>query len=72
MASRSKFKDPGLILMIFLVLYAIMVFVWWPAEVYVYGISLVGWLMFAGLFFWFLLAIVYVIWIEKIEDRNDS
>lgn len=43
-----------------------------PAEVYVYGISLVGWLMFAGLFFWFLLAIVYVIWIEKIEDRNDS
>ncbi len=72
MASRSKFKDPGLILMIFLVLYAVLVFAWWPTDIYVFGISLVGWLMFAGLFYWFLLAIVYVVWIEKIEEGSNS
>ncbi|MFS0671576.1 hypothetical protein [Ornithinibacillus sp. 179-J 7C1 HS] len=69
MASRSKFKDPGLILTIVLVLYASFVFIWWPTEIYVGGISLVGWLMFIGLFFWFLLAIIYCLWIEKLEKE---
>jgi len=35
------------------------------------GISLVAWLMFIGLFFWFLLAIVYSVWIEKIESSSE-
>lgn len=69
MASRSKFKDPGLILTIVLVLYASFVFIWWPTDIYVAGISLVGWLMFIGLFFWFLLAIIYCLWIEKLEKK---
>ncbi|SES64246.1 hypothetical protein SAMN05216389_101213 [Oceanobacillus limi] len=71
MASRSKFKDPGLILTVVLVLYAIFVFAWWPTDIYLAGISLVGWLMFIGLFFWFLLAIIYCLWIEKIEQGRE-
>ncbi|SFA85072.1 hypothetical protein SAMN04488072_102310 [Lentibacillus halodurans] len=72
MASRSKFQDPGLILTVVLVMYSAFVFVWWPTDIYWLGISLVGWFMFIGLFFWFLLAIVYVLWIENIERKNDS
>ncbi|WP_188207247.1 hypothetical protein [Alkalibacillus aidingensis] len=72
MTSRSKLKDPGLILTVVLVLYAVLVFGWWPADVYMAGISLVGWLMFIGLFFWFLLAIVYVVWIEKVEEEQQN
>ncbi|MFD2761730.1 hypothetical protein [Lentibacillus juripiscarius] len=72
MASRSKFQDPGLILTAVLVIYAAFVFIWWPTDVYWLGVSLVGWLMFIGLFFWFLLAIIYAVWIEQIEGTNDS
>ncbi|MBC5638312.1 MULTISPECIES: hypothetical protein [Ornithinibacillus] len=71
MASNSKFKDPGFILTIVLVLYAGFVFIWWPTDIYVAGISLVGWLMFIGLFFWFLLAIIYCLWIEKREREKN-
>ncbi|WP_163970289.1 hypothetical protein [Oceanobacillus halotolerans] len=70
MSSRSKMKDPGLILTVVLVLYAGFVFVWWPTDVYYVGISLVAWLMFIGLFFWFLLAIVYSLWIERLDEQN--
>lgn len=71
MASRSKFQDPGLILTVLLVAYAAVVFIWWPAEIYWLGISLVAWLMLFGLLFWFLLAVVYCLWIEKIERENE-
>ncbi|QKY68830.1 hypothetical protein [Lentibacillus sp. CBA3610] len=67
MASRSKFKDPGFILTVVLVIYAGFVFIWWPTDIYMLGISLVAWLMFIGLFFWFLLAVIYAVWIEKLE-----
>ncbi|RYG71433.1 hypothetical protein EU245_14105 [Lentibacillus lipolyticus] len=72
MASRSKFLDPGLILTVVLVIYAAFVFIWWPTDIYWLGISLVGWLMFVGLFFWFGLGIIYALWIERIEGKNDS
>ncbi|ALX47269.1 hypothetical protein AOX59_00835 [Lentibacillus amyloliquefaciens] len=71
MASRSKFKDPGFILMIVMIAYAAFVFIWWPTDIYMLDISLVAWLMFFGLFFWFLLAIIYSLWIETIESSND-
>ncbi|MFA1818788.1 hypothetical protein ACDX78_01075 [Virgibacillus oceani] len=70
MASRSKFKDPGLILTVLLVAYALLVFVWWPTDIYVAGISLVAWLMFIGLFYWYLLGVIYTVWIERIEKDN--
>ncbi|WP_010530307.1 hypothetical protein [Lentibacillus jeotgali] len=70
MTSRSKFRDPGFILTIVLIVYAAIVFIWWPTDIYMLEISLVAWLMFAGLFFWFLLAIIYSVWIEKIESRR--
>lgn len=67
MAGRSKFKDPGLIIVVFLIIYSALVFVWWPTDIYVAGISLVAWLMFFGLFLWFALTVIYTLWIEKIE-----
>ncbi|TCT18251.1 hypothetical protein EDD68_12214 [Melghiribacillus thermohalophilus] len=67
---RSKVKDPGIILTIVLAVYAALVFIWWPADVYLGGISLVGWLMFIGLFFWVLIGVIYVIWIEKLDQQQ--
>lgn len=67
MSNRSKFKDPGLIIVVFLVIYSTIVFAWWPADIYVRDVSLVNWLMLAGLFIWFGLTIIYTIWVERIE-----
>ncbi|MUK90373.1 hypothetical protein GMD78_18605 [Ornithinibacillus sp. L9] len=71
MRGCSKLRDPGFFLTVVLLIYAGFVFIWWPADVYVAGISLVGWLMFVGLFFWFLLAIVYCLWIENLEKKEE-
>ncbi|MFC7321654.1 hypothetical protein [Halobacillus campisalis] len=68
--TKSKWKDPGIIMVIALVIIAGIVWIWWPAEVYWMGISLAGWLMFFCFFIWLLLTIIYVIWIEKIEKRS--
>lgn len=67
MAQRSKFKDPGLFATLIIIIYSAFVFVWWPMDIYVAGISLVAWLMFFGLFIWFILTVAYVVWIERIE-----
>lgn len=63
----NKLKDPGIILTVALVIYALLVFVWWPLDTYWLGVSLVGWLMFFGLFYWFILGVIYVFWIETKE-----
>lgn len=65
--NTNKLKDPGIILTVALVIYALLVFVWWPVDTYWLGVSLVGWLMFFGLFYWFILGVIYVVWIEKKE-----
>lgn len=67
MAERSKFKDPGLIVVVILIVYSTIVFAWWPTDIYVGGVSLIALLMFAGLFIWFTLTVIYTLWIEKIE-----
>lgn len=67
MTNRSKFKDPGLLMVAVLILYAALVWIWWPTDIYMAGISLVAWLMFFGLFIWFGLTVIYTLWIEKIE-----
>ncbi|WP_462422007.1 hypothetical protein [Salinicoccus sp. Marseille-QA3877] len=67
MAQRSKFKDPGLFATLIIIIYSAFVFGWWPVDIYVAGISLVAWLMFFGLFIWFILTVAYVVWIERIE-----
>lgn len=63
----NKLKDPGIILTVALIIYALLVFVWWPVDTYWLGVSLVGWLMFFGLFYWFILGVIYVFWIETKE-----
>lgn len=65
MGQKSKLRNPGIFLTIVLVLYSVFVFAWWPKDIYWLGVTLVGWLMFLGLFLWFLLGVIYVIWIEK-------
>lgn len=67
MMKSNKLKDPGIILTVALIIYALLVFVWWPADTYWLGVSLVGWLMFFGLFYWFILGVIYVFWIETKE-----
>lgn len=73
---NSKLKDPGIILLYVLVAVVAIVLIWWPTDIYLLGISLAGWLMFSTYLIWFLLAIVYVLWIERVqketEDRGDD
>lgn len=69
--TKSKWKDPGIIMVISLVIISSIVWIWWPTEVYWMGISLAGWLMFFCFFIWLLLTFIYVIWIEKIEKRSN-
>ena len=67
MTQRSKFKDPGFILAIVVLLYSAVVWIWWPHETYVAGVALTAWLMLVGIILWFTLAVVYVFWIEHVE-----
>ncbi|WP_173918888.1 hypothetical protein [Halobacillus sp. Marseille-Q1614] len=69
--TKAKWKDPGIIMVIALLLISGVVWLWWPTEVYWLGISLAGWLMFFCFFIWLLLTVIYVIWIEKIEKRSE-
>lgn len=75
---NSKLKDPGIILLYVLVAVVAIVLIWWPTDIYLLGISLAGWLMFSTYLIWFLLAIIYVLWIERVqkekenEDRGDD
>ncbi|MFC4557647.1 hypothetical protein ACFO3D_05420 [Virgibacillus kekensis] len=67
MKTNSRLKDPGLIIAAILIIISAIVFIWWPADVHIYGISLVGWLMFFSYFIWFALAVIYVVWMERKE-----
>lgn len=69
MRSKSKFSDPGIILVGVLILVSAVVLIWWPTDIYWLGISLAGWLMFFSYFIWFILAVAYVYWIEKKEKE---
>ncbi len=71
MKSNSRIKDPGIILTIVLVFVSLFVLIWWPTDIYLMGISLAGWLMFSTYFNWFLLAAIYVLWIEKKDENNE-
>lgn len=70
MRMNSKLKDPGIILLVVFIIYTAIVLIWWPTDVYLLGISLAGWLMFISYAVWFLLALAYVIWIEKHEKKQ--
>lgn len=69
MRSKSKFTDPGIILVGVLIFVSAIVLIWWPIDIYWLGISLAGWLMFFSYFIWFILAVAYVYWIEKKEKE---
>jgi hypothetical protein len=68
--TKSKWKDPGIIMTGILVFISAIVWIWWPADTYMMGISLVAWLMFFCFFIWLLLTIIHVVWVEKIEKDN--
>lgn len=68
---NSKLKDPGIILTVVLIAVAAIVLIWWPTDTYIMGISLAGWLMFGTYFIWFLLSIIYVNWIERVEEEDE-
>lgn len=67
---RPLRREPGLILTGVLVAYTALVFVWWPAETLVAGLSLVTWLMIAGLPLWTALGFIYCFWIERLEREE--
>ncbi|MEI3614384.1 hypothetical protein [Pseudogracilibacillus sp. SO30301A] len=69
---NSKLKDPGIILLYVLVAVVAIVLIWWPTDIYLLGISLAGWLMFSTYLIWFLLAIVYVLWIERVQKEKEG
>ncbi len=68
--TKSKWKDPGIIMTGILVFISAIVWIWWPADTYWMGISLVAWLMFICFFIWLLLTLLHVLWVEKIEKDN--
>jgi hypothetical protein len=70
--TKSKWKDPGIIMTMILVVTSAIVWIWWPTDTYWLGISLVGWLMFICFFIWLLLTIIHVIWMEKIEKDKEN
>lgn len=62
-------KDPGIILLIVLLAICAVVFIWWPTDIYVGGISMVAWLMMVAVPIWIVLTGIYVIWMER-RDRD--
>lgn len=72
MSNKPKWKDPGIVLTIIMSLYAKVVFFWWPTDIYWLGVSLIGWLMFFGLFIWMVLGFIYVFWVEKLDKQKSS
>lgn len=69
---KSKWLDPGIIMVGVLILIAGTILIWWPKDIYLMGISLAGWLMFFSGFAWFAISIIYIIWIERLERKNDQ
>lgn len=67
---RPLHTEPGLILTAVLAAYTALVFAWWPADTMIGGLSLVAWLMIAGLGLWVAIAFGYVFWVEGLEGRE--
>ncbi|WP_347861145.1 hypothetical protein U0355_10660 [Salimicrobium sp. PL1-032A] len=68
--TKQKWKDPGIVMVVLLSLISLVVWIWWPADVFIGGLSLAGWLMFFCFFIWLILTITYVIWMERIEKKR--
>lgn len=67
---RPLAREPGLILAAVLVAYAAVVFVWWPSDTMISGLSLVAWLMIVGLVLWVALGFIYCFWVERLERQE--
>ncbi len=72
MQAKSRWLDPGIILVAILLCCVAVVLIWWPTDTYFMGISLAGWLMFLSYIMWFILAVIYVVWIEKKERKEND
>ncbi|CDQ19370.1 hypothetical protein [Halobacillus karajensis] len=68
--TRKRWKDPGVVMVITLSVIALFVWIWWPTETFVGGISLAGWAMFVCFFIWLFLTTVYVVWMERLEKNK--
>lgn len=64
---RNIITDPGIILLMILMLMCTVIFVWWPTETYIAEVSLVAWLMLATLPISIFLTGYYVLWMERRE-----
>ncbi|EZH65558.1 hypothetical protein DH09_18235 [Bacillaceae bacterium JMAK1] len=67
---RSIFTDPGIILLMVMLALAAFIFIWWPTDIFVGGVSIVAWLLFGSHFILCGLCIIYVVWMEKLEKKS--
>ncbi|WP_028781809.1 hypothetical protein [Thalassobacillus devorans] len=68
--TRKKWKDPGIVMVIILSIISLIVWIWWPTDTFVGGISLAGWAMFVCFFIWLALTVAYVVWMERLEKKE--
>ncbi|WP_150462145.1 hypothetical protein [Nesterenkonia ebinurensis] len=64
---RSTWSDPGIVLLIVLLVMSAIIFIWWPREPHPGGVALVGWIMFATMPVSIALTGIYVLWMERLE-----
>lgn len=69
---RPLTREPGLILTTVMIVYAALVFAWWPTGTMISGISLVAWLMLIGIVLWVALGFIYCFWVERLEREEGA
>ncbi|WP_138418641.1 hypothetical protein [Aquibacillus sediminis] len=67
---KNIMKNPGIIMTVILIAYAIFLFAWFPTSPGWLGIPLFNWLMIIGFFIWTTQSIIFVFWAEKVEDEE--
>lgn len=67
---RPLRREPGLVAFAVVILYSVVVWTWWPADVFVGRISLVVPLMALGVALWVALSFVFVFWVERLETKE--
>lgn len=69
---RRLRNEPGLISFVVVILYSVVVWTWWPADVFIGRISLVIPLMALGVALWVALSFVFVFWVERLESKESA
>lgn len=69
---RRLRNEPGLVSFVVVILYSVLVWSWWPADVYIGQVSLVVPLMGLGVALWVALSFVFVFWVEQLESKESA